>query len=184
MKMEDINNIGSRIKDRRKRMSLTISEMAMYTGLSIGYLSNIERNQTSPTLGNLKTICEALGVTITDMIRTDIEEKTLVRKKDMVIREFPDFNHTVRVIDFGRNEGVYEYITVRPGKAKVVMENKHPFDEIGTVLQGSLVVMLEGERYELNKGDSIYVKARSRHSIINETEKICESFWHYKKIEE
>lgn len=49
MKIDDIDRVGNRIKDIRKKKSLTITELAKYTDLSVGYLSNIERNQTSPT---------------------------------------------------------------------------------------------------------------------------------------
>lgn len=61
MQTDDINGIGTRIKEQRRKLSLTLSDMSAYTGLSNGHLSNIERNQTSPTLANLKRICEALG---------------------------------------------------------------------------------------------------------------------------
>lgn len=181
MKMDDIDRIGSRIKDKRKRMSLTITEMALYTGLSTGYLSNIERNQSSPTLSNLKLICEALGVSMTEMIRAEAVEKTVIRKKDMLITEYPDFNQTVRIINFGNGRDVYEFITIRPGKTEAVSESMHPYDESCTVLQGTLVVILDDERYVLNKEDSIYIKAQSRHIICNESEKVCESFWNYKR---
>lgn len=64
MKIDDIDRVGNRIKDIRKKKSLTITELAKYTDLSVGYLSNIERNQTSPTLRNLSTICSALNLSL------------------------------------------------------------------------------------------------------------------------
>ena len=68
MKIDDIDRVGNRIKDIRKKKSLTITELAKYTDLSVGYLSNIERNQTSPTLRNLSTICSALNISLRDII--------------------------------------------------------------------------------------------------------------------
>ena len=180
---DDIDNIGTRIKERRKQKALTIQEMALYTGLSTGYLSNIERNQTSPTLNNLRAICNALGVSITDMLQAKEEERVIVRKKDMVIREYPELNQTVRLIYFGGEGDVYEYITIAPGKPESALDSKHPYDEVATVLQGTMVVEAEGEKYVLTKGDSICIKARHKHRIYNGSDKKCESFWHYKKRE-
>lgn len=181
MKIDDINDIGTRIKERRKKMSLTISEMALYTGLSVGYLSNIERNQTSPTLSNLKLICEALGIAISDLIQTDAEERTIIRKKDMLIREYPQYHQSVGIIDFKTSKELYEYITIQPGKPEAALESMHPYDEVCTVIQGTMVIIIDEERYVLNKGDSAYIKARSKHSILNESDKACVSFWNYKR---
>ena len=76
MQTDDINGIGTRIKEQRRKLSLTLSDMSAYTGLSNGHLSNIERNQTSPTLANLKRICEALGMSVSDMIKAAPGERT------------------------------------------------------------------------------------------------------------
>lgn len=180
MKIDDINGIGTRIKDRRKGLSLTISEMSSYTGLSCGYLSNIERNQTSPTLANLNTICEVLGTTLSDMIRTESDEKVVVRKEERFVRRYRNGSEIIEVIDFGKGGDLYEYSTILPG-AEPGLVSKHPYDEIGTVLSGSLVVNIDGVRHELHENDSIYIRARCLHSTENEGDVPSVSFWHYRR---
>lgn len=181
MNVDDISNIGSRIKDRRKKKSLTIMELSQYTGLSTGYLSNIERNQTSPTLSALSVICNVLGVSVTDILQTEAEEKIVIRKKDMKIKQYPELNQTIKVIDFGKDRELFEFTVVAPGKTAEVMEVKHFHDEMGTILRGSLVVVMEGQRYVLKKGDSIYIEAQTGHYLLNESDKVCESLWIYKR---
>ena len=61
MEFEEVENIGQRIKEIRKSKSITIQKLSQFTDLSVGYLSNLERNQASPTLSNLQRICVALG---------------------------------------------------------------------------------------------------------------------------
>ena len=61
MEFEEVENIGQRIKEIRKSKSITIQKLSQFTDLSVGYLSNLERNQASPTLNNLQRICVALG---------------------------------------------------------------------------------------------------------------------------
>lgn len=64
MEFEEVENIGQRIKEIRKSKSITIQKLSQFTDLSVGYLSNLERNQASPTLNNLQRICVALGISI------------------------------------------------------------------------------------------------------------------------
>ena len=181
MNVDDISNIGSRIKDRRKKKSLTIMELSQYTGLSTGYLSNIERNQTSPTLTALGVICNVLGVSVTDILQTESEDKVVIRKKEMDIKQYPELNQTIKVIDFGKDRELFEFTVVAPGKIEKVIEVKHFHDEMGTILRGSLVVVMEGKRYVLKKGDSIYIEAQTAHYLLNESDKVCESLWIYKR---
>ena len=45
MEFEEVENIGQRIKEIRKSKSITIQKLSQFTDLSVGYLSNLERNQ-------------------------------------------------------------------------------------------------------------------------------------------
>ena len=76
MEFEEVENIGQRIKEIRKSKSITIQKLSQFTDLSVGYLSNLERNQASPTLNNLQRICVALGISIRDLLSPSGEERT------------------------------------------------------------------------------------------------------------
>ena len=79
---EEVENIGQRIKEIRKSKSITIQKLSQFTDLSVGYLSNLERNQASPTLSNLQRICVALGISIRDLLRPSGDERTLIRQEE------------------------------------------------------------------------------------------------------
>ncbi|MDE7067918.1 MAG: helix-turn-helix domain-containing protein, partial [Schaedlerella arabinosiphila] len=52
----------NKIRKYRKKMNLTIKELAARTGLSIGYISQLERNEAEPSLSSLRKIAKEFGV--------------------------------------------------------------------------------------------------------------------------
>lgn len=62
MKLQD------RLKELRMDRDLTLKGVAEITGLSVSYLSDIERGRTTPTLNTLESIAQALDVSIIDML--------------------------------------------------------------------------------------------------------------------
>lgn len=181
MKIDDIDRVGNRIKDIRKKKSLTITELAKYTDLSVGYLSNIERNQTSPTLRNLSTICSALNISLRDIITEDADERVVIHKEEGVVREYPEYHMTIRFIDFGDDNGEYQIATMKPGKTQKVAEGMHPYQEIGMVLQGELSIEVDGTKYVLKQGDSIRIKPHNFHTMQNLGKEDCVSLWYVRR---
>lgn len=62
MKLQD------RLKELRMARDLTLKGVADVTGLSVSYLSDIERGRTTPTLNTLESIAQALEVSIIDLL--------------------------------------------------------------------------------------------------------------------
>ena len=58
--MDAVALMGQRIKEIRKSKSITIQKLSQFTDLSVGYLSNLERNQASPTLNNLQIMDDSV----------------------------------------------------------------------------------------------------------------------------
>ncbi|MCI7263887.1 MAG: XRE family transcriptional regulator [Clostridiaceae bacterium] len=178
MKFDSVDHIGSRIKEIRKKKSMTIQKLAQYTDLSVGYLSNLERNQASPTLANLQKICIALEVSINDVLSEREEDKFIIRWDEQTVWDYEEFRQQVRRMDFGNDRGVYEYITVEPGESELLSTGLHPYPEVCVVLEGQLELTLGEEVYLLNEGDSIYVKAHTSHTMRNPGKTVCRTFWH------
>ena len=61
---------------------MTLQELAQATGLSTGYISNIERNMTSPTLSNLQKICEVFDTSLGDLIERTVQNRIVIRRDE------------------------------------------------------------------------------------------------------
>lgn len=62
--------LGAAIRDRRKSMSLTLSNVSEKTGVSLGYLSQIELGKNSASIETLYRICLALGIKMSDLFQS------------------------------------------------------------------------------------------------------------------
>ena len=54
--------LGTRLRDRRQSLGLTLKEVADQAGLSVGFISQIERGITIPSLTSLINVCRVLEV--------------------------------------------------------------------------------------------------------------------------
>lgn len=83
-------DIGNRIRQLRIKNDLTLQELASRTELTKGFLSQLERNLTSPSLQTLEDIAEALGVTMSEFFNNEKEEKIVFTAEDAFIAEEED----------------------------------------------------------------------------------------------
>ena len=171
------DQIGKLIKKVRKNSNITLSELAKKSGLSVSYISTIERGVNSPTIANLQKICRCLDVTFNELI-SSVESEMIVVKTDQREAIFNSDNNVK-----------YEAITIGDRNMKAVsmaiFDNEehtsfeHIQDEFGYVIKGSLYFTIEGTTYLLNEGDTIYVKANSPHSFRKNNDGDCVSIWVY-----
>ncbi len=181
MEFDDIEKIGLRIKEIRKKKSITIQRLSQFTDLSVGYLSNLERNQASPTLNNLQRICVALGISVRDLLEPSGEEKTLLPRSEQRSFRYDEYKLDIRRLDFGKKRGIYEYSSYdapEEGEEIEASWGLHPYAEAGGVLEGTMEVCMDGKTYILEEGDAIYIRPNTYHTIRNAGKTPCRSFWH------
>ena len=175
--MESIKRCGDRIRSRRLEKQFTLEDVSEYTKLSLAYLSKVERGLTSPTLDNLSQIAAALSTTVTELINVR-EEREIVRGPEMYRREYPELNQVTYTINIGDQTDYYEYIVVEPGPAADDW-SVHPFDEVVTVFEGELTIVLDDAETRLMPGDTMLVRSGKHHAMRNDGSVRSVSFWHH-----
>ena len=63
-----MSDIGNKIKSERLNKSLKQKELAVRAGISISYMSDIERGRTNPSVQTLKKISDALDIKVSKLI--------------------------------------------------------------------------------------------------------------------
>src|SRR5437764_482042 len=75
-------NIGSKIRAIRNRKKITIAQMCEGTGLSKGFISNVENNNTSPSISTLHTIANFLKVPLPYLLLEKDQQMSVIRKDE------------------------------------------------------------------------------------------------------
>ena len=88
--------IGAKIKALRIANDLTLEELASRSELTKGFLSQLERDLTSPSISTLEDILEALGTNLSEFFAAEPEEQIVFHQGDFFIDEGED--HTIEWI--------------------------------------------------------------------------------------
>jgi transcriptional regulator with XRE-family HTH domain len=162
---------GAEVRSLRKARTLSLVELAEKADLSVGYLSQIERNISTPSVKALGTIARALGVTVAWFFSGGdfgpIEEKGVVVRKAnrrrIIFREgFVDYLLSPNL------DGNLEFILTHfdPG-ASTGDQYTHRGEEGGMVMKGRLEITVGSRSFILEEGDSFNFPSSEPHRYRN-----------------
>ena len=160
-------DIGDKIKRTRLKLGLTQEELAARTELSKGFISQLERNLTSPSIATLIDILEALGTDIADFFTTgDADEKVVFTPDDMFESEDSDLGSKVCWLVPNAQKNDLEPILVTLGEGGKTFEDEpHEGEEFGYVLGGSISIVIGSKIFKAQKGESFYFEAKYKHHL-------------------
>ncbi len=159
-------DIGGKIRQLRTQKGLTLEELASRSELTKGFLSQLERNLTSPSIDSLDDILEALGTNLADFFKEDKVEQFVFREPDFFIDERED--HTVTWIVPNTQKNRMEPILLTLGEGGESFEvAPHSGEEFGYVVDGSVTLRCDGRESALHKGETFYLHGRTFHTLSN-----------------
>ena len=77
-----ILDIGRKLKELRLQNDLTLGDLASRSELTKGFLSQVERNLTTPSIATLEDILEALGTNLSEFFREEQEQQIVFTTQD------------------------------------------------------------------------------------------------------
>jgi quercetin dioxygenase-like cupin family protein len=171
--------VGPRIRAVRKSQSLSLRVVSDRSGLSVGFLSQVERELSSIALTSLQSVADALGVTVAALFEdrpadapvaeaTEESLFTLTRAAERRGRVVSSGRHYELLS--GRAPGLVVepmLVYIEPGGTREPSQ-PHPGEEFAFVLSGELVYEVDGTEYRLTAGDSFYMRSTAPHSLFND----------------
>ncbi|MDL2218469.1 helix-turn-helix domain-containing protein [Christensenellaceae bacterium OttesenSCG-928-M15] len=164
------------VRQYRKERKITISKLADETGLSVGYISQIERGLVEPSLSTLRKIGDVLGVSLFLLIDEDRpddimairnEDHLMLRnKEDTVIYEFLTPLPTEAFIP----KSLIIRFTLLPHSQVSEEQLSHPSEELVTILSGKMVLCMGMAETTLVPGDSCVIRTDMLHNFRNDFE--------------
>ena len=167
--------VGTRIRALRKSKALALKSIASKTGFSIGFLSQIERGLSSPTLRALMALADAMQVNLADIIRgatTPVPVAPVItRAADRSsITLWKSGIRKLALAGGGLAAGAPFSMTLLEFAARTSSGPElytHQGEEAGYVLQGRLLLEFSDRRWMLEPGDSFHFASDIPHRFEN-----------------
>jgi transcriptional regulator with XRE-family HTH domain len=166
--------VGKRIRDLRRARAMSLEAVAARTDLSIGFLSQIERGLSSPSLRVLATLADVLGVGIAGLFGA---KETAGAEPDVVVtreRQRAKLNLwrtgiSKQLLSPAGSEGRLNLFLVHmePGGSTGDELYAHDGEEAGLVVSGKMKLTVDAETWTLKQGDSFRFGSRRPHRFSN-----------------
>ncbi len=157
----NLQELGHRLRSTRKEKRLTLRELSEKCGLSVSFISQIEKGNTSATITSLEKIAGALNISMEDLFKTPKQGKSIVR-----VSEREGFQIDNRDIIYyrlsdpsleGKNLEVFLVNLLPSARWNKTLPYVHTGEEFGFVLDGVVSMVFEGQETDLYPGDSIHL---------------------------
>jgi transcriptional regulator with XRE-family HTH domain len=173
--------VGSRIRELRRANGLTLQQLAATSGVSVGYLSEIERDLTRLPIGVLGRLADVLGVHLHWFFHGDADAPE--DERDIVVRSghgrrltFPGIGISDEMLS-PNLLGPLEVIrsTLAPGADSG--DYTHDGHEAGVILSGTFDLWVGARHLRLSPGDSFSFPSTERHRCANTTDVPVTVLW-------
>jgi transcriptional regulator with XRE-family HTH domain len=169
--------VGALIRARRRQQHMTLEALGKSADVSVGYLSQVERDHATPSLGTLAQIARALGVGIDYFVSAPTAKTALTRasERNRFSLDGSSIIYERLGTDFPGNTLSSFIMTVPPGYQSETVA--HEGEEILYVLEGAITQRLDGNEMIMNAGDSLHFRGNRPHSWSNHTDTPARLLW-------
>lgn len=163
--------IGHEVRTYRKKLGITVTDLAAATGISLGMLSKIENGNISPSLTTLQSLSRALGVPLTAFFRVYEEPRNAVFVKAgqgvELERRGTRAGHQYNLLGHIDNNSsgviVEPYLISLTADSDVFPTFQHEGMEFLYMLEGEVVYRHGDQLFPMQSGDSLFFDADAPH---------------------
>ncbi|RTE08372.1 helix-turn-helix domain-containing protein [Paenibacillus whitsoniae] len=159
-------DIGSTIRAIRKRKNITIAQICEETGLSQGFISQVETNKTSPSISTLENIAQSLKVPLAYLLLKKEDRMNIIRKNERRITTSGSENLKVEHLSSTKNVKMM-LVEFPPGTSTGDVPHAHEGEEVHVVIKGRIYAEQGEDAAEFGEGDSFSWNACTPHVVRN-----------------
>ncbi|NMB39581.1 MAG: cupin domain-containing protein [Firmicutes bacterium] len=170
--------IGEKIKRLRIQNGLTQEELADRCELTKGFISQVERDLTSPSIATLVDILSSLGTNLKDFFDDRIQEKLVFTADDIFTKENSALKHEIDWIVPNAQKNMMEPIVVTlESGGRTEKGDPHDGEEFGYMLKGVCYLHLGNKKHRVSAGECFYFKPNAVHYLANESKSRAKILW-------
>ena len=171
-------DIGHRMKELRIQYGLTQQELADRAELTKGFISQLERNQNSPSVGTLLDIIQCLGMTPAEFFTDSEPEQIVYKTNDYFEKIDEEKNSKVEWIIPNAQKNQMEPIlmTLYPHK-KSHVQTSYTGEEFGYVLKGNITIVCGSKKYKVKAHETFYMDGAKSHYLYNHGNSPAKILW-------
>jgi mannose-6-phosphate isomerase-like protein (cupin superfamily) len=167
---EQIQLIASRIKELREIEGVSAESLALELHTDPGLLLNYESGTTDIPVGFLMKVAHRFNLELSALLKGDepkLHVYSVVRKgKGLNVDRRKQYQYESLASNFAHKKAEPFKVTVIPNTDESPLEfNSHPGQEFNYVLEGTLLVVVDGHEIIINEGDSLYFDSNYKHAM-------------------
>jgi len=174
------SEFGKRIKQLRLSQGFTLKDIEASVGVSATHVSEIERGKTTPTVGALAKIAQALQVNPSFLVDLPVGEDvsfTREGERDLLVGPRNGARWEILTTEKPSAELSLFVLDLEPEMTDPLVRTPRSGDKFLHVIEGVLQIELGDQRFVLRRGDSIHFKASQPLKLLNLGDRTCRVFW-------
>jgi transcriptional regulator with XRE-family HTH domain len=167
---EQIQLIAARIKELREINGISAESFAHEFNISAELLLNYESGNTDIPVGFLLKSAHRFNLELSSLLRGDepkLHVYSVVRKgKGLNVDRRKQYHYESLASNFIQKKAEPFFVSVEPESLDTALEfNAHAGQEFNYVLEGTLMIIIDGHELVLNEGDSVYFNSGYQHAM-------------------
>lgn len=170
--------LGEKLREIRIQRGLTLEELANRCELSKGFISQVERDMTSPSIATLTDMLECLGTSLKEFFSDDSHEPVVYAPQDMFEKSDEVLGHHITWLVPSAQKNQMEPILMElaPG-GRSPEQPPSESEEFGYVLKGQVTLVAGKKRYTVKKGSSFCLHPAVSHYVENSSASKAVIMW-------
>jgi transcriptional regulator with XRE-family HTH domain len=176
---QEVASLSGRLRGLRLARRVTLSELAVDTGYSEGYLSRVENAKTIPSISALSTVAAALGTDLTAFFPREHRPRASVARAGDAqrLRVAPNAHEEYIVLKPRDPDAPFTALTHRVFPDEERVRSRHVGERFALLLHGEMVITIGSAEYRLGPGDTIHYSSHPELSFKVTSNEPAEILW-------